>query len=164
MKNKPLQEKDEQISLADAADTLLNECRMLLPGIETLFGFQLIAVFNATFSEKLTPLEQRLHLLAMTLIIIALTTIMTPAAYHRQTRPFEVTERFIHLSTQLLLISSAPLALGISLDFYLICRIILKDGFLPIVLAVFVLILFISLWYLLPNRRWLQNLMSSKQQ
>jgi hypothetical protein len=162
MTGKPPQ-KNEQVSLSDAADALLNECRMLIPGIETLFGFQLVAVINASFAEKLTPLEQRLHLLAMTLIIIALAVIMTPAAYHRQTRPFDVTEQFIHLSTRLLLISSAPLALGISIDFYLICRIILKDGFFPLLLAVGVFILFITLWYLLPNLKRLQSLLNGQR-
>lgn len=164
MNSKSQQEDDEQLSLSKAAETLLNECRMLLPGIEALFGFQLIAVFNATFAEKLTPTEQQLHLLAITLIIIALAFIMTPAAYHRQTKPFDITERFIHLSTRLLLISSAPLALGISIDFYLICRIILKDGFFPLLLAVCIFLVFIVLWYLLPNRKRLQNLFSGQRQ
>jgi hypothetical protein len=163
MNSKQTQQEEEKVSLSKAAETLLNECRMLLPGIETLFGFQLIAVFNATFAEKLTPFEQRLHLLAMTLIIISLVVIMTPAAYHRQTRPFDVTQQFIHLSTRLLLISSAPLALGISLDFYLICRLILKDAFLPFILAIAVFALFIALWYVLPNRKWMQSLFSGQR-
>ncbi|MDQ2943358.1 MAG: hypothetical protein M3R21_06785 [Candidatus Dormibacteraeota bacterium] len=41
---------------------LLNEGRMVLPGIQALFGFQLIAVFNQTFSQRLSPAEQYLHL------------------------------------------------------------------------------------------------------
>jgi hypothetical protein len=33
-----------RLSLSEASSQLLNECRMVLPGIQTLLGFQLIAV------------------------------------------------------------------------------------------------------------------------
>lgn len=36
----------EELPLSQAAQHLLEECRMVLPGIQALFGFQLIAVFN----------------------------------------------------------------------------------------------------------------------
>ena len=57
--------KEEQLSLDSVARLLLEECRMVLPGIQALFGFQLIAVFNEGFSDKLTPGEQELHLAAI---------------------------------------------------------------------------------------------------
>src|SRR5438445_33623 len=44
----------EDLSLDAAASHLLEECRMVLPGIQALFGFQLIAVFNQGFGEKLS--------------------------------------------------------------------------------------------------------------
>src|SRR4051794_7658519 len=75
----------EKLPLAKAAQYLLEECRTVLPGIQALFGFQLIAVFNQGFSQKLSAGEQRLHLLAMTLVAIAIALIMSPAAHHRQT-------------------------------------------------------------------------------
>jgi hypothetical protein len=43
----------EHLPLSKAAQLLLEECRMVLPGIQALFGFQLIAVFNARFAERL---------------------------------------------------------------------------------------------------------------
>jgi len=36
----------EVLSLKDAVQQLLDEARMVLPGIQTLLGFQLIACFN----------------------------------------------------------------------------------------------------------------------
>ena len=60
---------------------------MVLPGVQALFGFQLIAVFNTGFAEKLSHGEQRVHLLALALVAMAGALIMTPAAYHRQTSP-----------------------------------------------------------------------------
>ena len=71
-------------SLDQEATFILEESRMVLPGIQTLFGFQLIAVFNQGFGEKLSVSEQRLHLLAFALVAVATPLIITPAAYHRQ--------------------------------------------------------------------------------
>jgi Family of unknown function (DUF6328) len=58
-------EESEELPLSRAAEYLLEECRMVLPGIQALFGFQLIAVFNQGFGEKLTIGEERLHLVAI---------------------------------------------------------------------------------------------------
>ena len=55
----------DPVSLEAAVSHLLEECRMVLPGLQALFGFQLIAVFSAGFEVQLSPFEQRLHLLAL---------------------------------------------------------------------------------------------------
>src|SRR4030095_10641479 len=68
-------------SLEQEATFILEESRMVLPGIQALFGFQLIAVFNQGFGEKLAPSEQVLHLLAFALVAVATALIITPAAY-----------------------------------------------------------------------------------
>src|SRR5689334_24698194 len=88
-------EARQELSLPKAMDNLIEECRMLLPGIQALFGFQLIAVFNSTFGEKLSPLEQQLHLLAIGLVGVAIALILTPAAYHRQMEHVSITRRSI---------------------------------------------------------------------
>jgi hypothetical protein len=64
------------------AQEVIEEARMVLPGIQALFGFQLIAVFNERFRDLETP-EQRLHYAALILVAAAIAIIMTPGAYHR---------------------------------------------------------------------------------
>jgi len=49
----------EVLSLKDAVQQLLDEARMVLPGIQTLLGFQLIACFNEGFAVRLDAAEQR---------------------------------------------------------------------------------------------------------
>jgi hypothetical protein len=71
--------------LEKTAQQAVEEARMVLPGIQALFGFQLMAVFNARFTQ-LTRFEQELHFLSVILIALAIALIMTPAAYHRQAR------------------------------------------------------------------------------
>ena len=44
------EEAREELPLSKAAEYLLEECRMVLPGIQALFGFQLVAVFNSAWS------------------------------------------------------------------------------------------------------------------
>ncbi|MDB6124617.1 MAG: hypothetical protein JWQ71_3610 [Pedosphaera sp.] len=140
----------EDLPLSKAAMYLLEECRMVLPGIQAIFGFQLVVVFNPGFSQKLSVSEQHLHLVAITLLAIAITLIMAPAAYHRQTGPLEVTSGFIRLASRLLLASMAPLALGICIDFYLVSHVIYPGTIIPwLATALFAFI--ITLWFVLPR-------------
>ena len=140
----------QTLSLAEAAQYLLDECRMVLPGIQALFGFQLIVVFNPGFDQKLNAVEQDLHLTAIALVAIAVAIIMTPAAYNRQTAPMEVTSDFIRLSTRLLLWSMCPLAVAISLDLYLIGRVI-AGSLVGGLLSAVVFALYAMLWFVLPR-------------
>jgi hypothetical protein len=142
--------ESSELSLTQAAEYLLEECRMVLPGIQALFGFQLIAVFNSAFSEKLDEFGQYLHLLAIVMVAISVAIIMAPAAYHRQLDPRLVTQRFVDLSTRLLLLSMPPLALAISIDLYLIVNVV-ANGVLAAVVAALMAAIFLSLWFVLPH-------------
>lgn len=150
-------ERREDLPLAEAVTHLLEECRMILPGLQALFGFQLIAVFNAGFGETLTATEQRLHLLALGMVAIAGALVMAPAAYHRQTGPLEVSESFVRLASRLLLGAMIPLMLAIGLDFYLIARVILANSLVSLLLTLALLSLFTGLWFLLPHLAFLQR-------
>ena len=156
-------DRQEVLPLSQAVTHLLDECRMVLPGLQTLFGFQLIAVFNQRFAEDLTHPEQEIHLLALALVAISCALIMTPAAYHRQTDPHKDTESFISLATHLLLIAMIPLILGIGLDFYLIARIILGNGTTSLILAALLVLFFVSAWFLLPRVAQLHRFVAGRR-
>jgi hypothetical protein len=144
--------KKEQISLDSAAKHLLEECRMVLPGIQALFGFQLIAVFNEGFEKKLSGAEQLTHFVALILVALAVALVMAPAAIHRLTQQRAVSERFIWLSSQLLFAGMLPLAVALSLDIYLIGRVILDSGGLSVAIAAILLAVVLGLWIALPWR------------
>lgn len=143
--------KKEEISLDDAAAHLLEECRMVLPGIQALFGFQMIAVFNQGFSEKLSHPQQLLHLVAIVLTTLAMALVMTPAALHRQAQPTSVSERFLWLASNVVLVGMFPLALAVGLDAYVVASIVLHNDAFAAVLAVMLLAVFIFLWLVLPR-------------
>ena len=68
------------------ARAAIEEARMVTPGIQVLFGFQLVAAFNERF-RQLGPIEQALHFVALVLVALSVALIMTPAAYHRISEP-----------------------------------------------------------------------------
>ena len=139
----------QQLSLDKAVEYLLEECRIVLPGIQVLFGFQLATVFTIRFVQDLSVGEQRLHLLAIARVAIAIALIMTPAAYHRQAEPRHASARFIRISTRLLLASMPPLAIAICLDFYLVARLVLHSSWVAWISAALFAV-FVALWFVLP--------------
>jgi hypothetical protein len=95
---------------------------MVLPGIQALFGFQLIAVFNERFKE-LTEDEQLIHFSATILVTIAIALIMTPAAYHRLAEQTTISKFFVWLASWLIAAAMVPLMLGLTLEVHVwFCR------------------------------------------
>jgi hypothetical protein len=64
-------------ALAKKAQITIDEARMILPGLQALFGFQMISVFNQTFSSISTT-DQSIHLVALLLTALSIALIMTP--------------------------------------------------------------------------------------
>src|SRR5205085_492366 len=113
-------------TLEEETRIVIEEARMVLPGIQTLFGFQLIAVFSPRFQGFSKP-EQTLHLLALLLVAVAVALIMTPAAYHRIGRRGTLSRRFIDLASRFLTCAMLPLMLAIAIDAFLVSRLIVDD-------------------------------------
>lgn len=141
----------EPIKLDATAAHLLEECRMVLPGIQALFGFQLIAVFNSGFDDKLSRPEQQVHFAALFLVALAAALVMAPAAIHRQTQQRFISERFIWTSSKLVLLSMFPLAGGLTLDIYLIARVVFESATLAGAFAILILLAYAFLWIFLPR-------------
>ena len=141
----------EELSLNDAATHVLEECRTVVPGMQALFGFQLIAVFSAGFKVELSNAERMTHLAALLLVAIAIALVMAPAALHRQSEPMSVSRRFIAMSSHLLMASMIPLALGICLDVYLIARVIIGTTTVAAVVVVILLAVFFVFWRVIPQ-------------
>jgi len=142
--------RKEKLELSKAAGHLLEECRMVLPGIQALFGFQMVAVFSQGFSSLPAGLKG-LHLAATVLSAIAIALVMTPAAYHRLVEPMAVSEGFIQRSSRLLLASMFPLAASLCADLYVVARAVVDSAWV-VALSLAVLALFLALWVLLPQR------------
>jgi hypothetical protein len=136
-------------TLEEEATHVTDEARMVLPGVQAVLGFQLIAVFNQRFQE-FSAGEQLLHLGAFLLMALAMGLVMTPAAYHRQVERGRVSRRFVDLSSSLLTFAMLPLIAGVCLDTYLIAWLILKKQDWAVIVAAGTALLLAGLWYGLP--------------
>jgi hypothetical protein len=111
-------EKTEKMAMA-----AIEEARMVLPGIQALFGFQLIAAFNDTF-RRLEPQEQILHFVALVLVALAIAIIMTPAAYNRLVERGSLSDFFVRLASWLIAAAMLPLMIALCFEVYLLARVI----------------------------------------
>jgi len=95
-------------TLKEDLSNILEQCRILLPGMQALFGFQAIAVFNERF-EQLRGLSPVAHLLWLAMVAVAIALGMASAAFHRIAEPGRVSRRLIALSSRC--ICAAPFML-----------------------------------------------------
>ena len=144
---------EEDQSLGTALGHALDEARMVLPGVQALFGFQLIAVFNDGFAHRLSEREQRLHLAAIVLVTIAIALLMTPAAYHQQVDRRRATAAFLALAARLVVGAMLPLAAGLAIDVDLVARVITGSQMLGSAIGGAVFVMFVVLWFVFPQWR-----------
>ncbi len=143
------QEQVHRETLEEEATHATDEARMVLPGVQAVLGFQLVAVTNQRF-VLLTSVEQILYLAAFLLLALAMGLIMAPAAFHRQAGRGKVTRRFVDLASMLLTLAMIPLIAAFSLDAYLVARLIVEERTMAAMIAGLVALVLAGLWYGLP--------------
>jgi multisubunit Na+/H+ antiporter MnhG subunit len=102
---------------------LLDEVRVILPGVEILFGFLIILPFE--FSEELTGFERLLYLGAFLSVSAGLALLVAPTTYHRLRFREADKERMVFLANRLVAVATIFVALGIGLAVYLVVETIL---------------------------------------
>ena len=141
----------EPNSLKEQLRNIIEEARMVLPGIQALFGFQTVAVFNQRFDD-LPAAVQAVHLLALATVVIAIALIMTPAAWHRIVSPQRGSESIVKLSSRMICAALLPLAIGLALDMFVVCYVVSGSVAAGTAAAVLSLALLLTLWFVLPLR------------
>jgi Family of unknown function (DUF6328) len=114
-KETPMQ--DHRTPLDVRIEQMLTEARVLIPGAQALFGFQLAVMLTDAFGE-LAESARIVHVAALCCIVLAVILLMAPAAFHRIAYGGENTEAFYRLGSRLVVVAALPLALGITLDLY----------------------------------------------
>ena len=72
--------------LLDQERNSLDEARMVLPGIQAVFGFQLIAVFNERFAQ-LPEVLRIAHFASLSLVVVAVARRVRPPCRARRRDP-----------------------------------------------------------------------------
>jgi hypothetical protein len=132
--------------LADKVDHLLTETRVVLPGAQALLGFQFATVFVDGF-DQLSQTAKYLHLLSLFLIATSTILLMTPAAYHRIVEQGEDTPHFFHIGGRFVLAAMATLALGITINFYVVVAKVTLSPETALIGAGVMLALFYGIWF-----------------
>ena len=88
---------------------MLTEARVILPGAQAIFGFQLSVVLTQAF-EKLPDISRIAHALSIGFVALAVVLLMTPAAYHRLVYAGEDNEEMHRTGSLLLTLATMPLA------------------------------------------------------
>jgi hypothetical protein len=141
-------------TLEDQEQSIHEEARMVLPGVQALFGFQLVAVFNQRFTA-LDATDRAVYFLSLLLVTGAVGLLMAPAALHRLAQRKCVSDYFVDVSSKLVASSMPPLALAIALDVYLVARLAFGDADRTAseVIAGIVLGVLMILWFIFPLHR-----------
>lgn len=142
----------EPVPLKDAVRFAFEEARVVLPGIQSLFGFQLIAVFNERFADVFDSLHQALYLVALALVALSCALAMTPAAYHRLVERGHVSQALLDRTSAFVGWAMVPLMLALSIDLGLVAYVVSESDAIALGLGLASLAVLVFLWLLFP--RW----------
>jgi hypothetical protein len=136
-------------SLHDRIDYVLTEARVMLPGAQVLFGFQLLVPLMNAFQTL--PLSARIvHFAALSLITATIVLLISPAAIHRIAFDGADDERFLRLSSTIITIALVPLALGVAGELYVATARLLPESSASGWVAAGAVCTLLGLWYALP--------------
>jgi amino acid transporter len=143
------EERDEQLNRE--LMELLNELRVILPGIQVLFAFLLTVPFSQRFAS-VSATQQSLYFVAVLSTAASTVLLIATPTYHRFLFRESDKERLLRLSNRMTIAGIACLAVAILAVLWLITD-LLYEG--PAVTAVAVgAALFVGwLWFLLPLAR-----------
>jgi hypothetical protein len=130
-------------------DRMLTEARVILPGVQALLGFQLSIALTTVF-ETLPSSSKTLHAIALGAICLAMILLMTPAAYHRLVGDGDHTEDVLRVGSRLVTAATVPLAVGLSLDAYVVIAHVAASPRLGIGAGLGTFVLVTALWLVFP--------------
>lgn len=145
-----MDDKDKQEQNDKVMRDMIEEARCILPGLQAVFGFQTIAVFNERFND-LETYARVCHIVGLLLLVIAMVMLMSPAVYYRAKHGVP-TATMVRISRRQIRGGLIPLGVGLSLDMLTVMSLATDMLPLSIGVAVATLLLFMGLWYLVPHR------------
>jgi len=146
----------EHTSIDVRVEHMLTEARVLLPGAQALFGFQMAVLLTEAFAG-LPASSKFLHTVALCCITLSVILLMAPASFHRITFRGENTQSFYRIGSHFVIASAVPLAAGITCDLYVATAKALDSATVGAVLATATGALLVILWFIRPlmNRNFI---------
>jgi hypothetical protein len=148
MANRQRHERPET-PLHTKIDQLLTEARVILPGAQALFGFQLSIVLTQAF-ERLPATSRIAHAISIAFVAVSVMLLMAPAAYHRIVYAGEDSDDMHRTGSVLITAATLPLAIGLAVDIHVVMAKIADSGIAGLISGVAALVLLLGLWYGFP--------------
>jgi uncharacterized protein DUF6328 len=127
---------------------LLQELRVVLPGVQVLLAFLLTAPFQQRFAQLPGTLRNAFFA-SIACATVATVLLIAPSAHHRLRWREREKERLLQLANRLAIWGTLFLAAAIVLALYVITN-VLYATWLAVVTAVLATAVFAWLWYALP--------------
>jgi hypothetical protein len=135
-------------------EQMLTEARVILPGAQALFGFQLVIVLTDSF-EKLAAPPRIVHAVALLCVALSIALLMTPAAIHRIVWAGEDSEALLKTGGRITVLALLPLSFGMAGDSFVVLSRIFGSADSAAAAASLVLAALIGLWFGWPGiERW----------
>jgi O-antigen/teichoic acid export membrane protein len=147
-------ESDDQ-RLNRNLDQLLQELRVVLPGVQVLFAFLLAVPFSSRFGE-VDQFERDVYFAALLLSAVAVALLMAPSIQHRILFRREQKRYLVNIGSVTTIAGMTALALAIVLSLVLVAHFL----FGPVAAWAaggLAFVAFALLWYVLPIERRLSN-------
>jgi hypothetical protein len=148
MTPQPFRDESEAERLDRQLSELLQELRVILPGVQVLFAFLLTVPFSARF-EDVTDTQRGVYVGVLLGTALATVLLMAPTALHRLRFRQRRKAQIVELSHRFTIAGLAVLALAVSAAVYLIVDVVYgRTGGLAAGLATLAAILVV--WWLIP--------------
>lgn len=143
--------EDTQQRLNRELIELLNELRVVLPGVQVLFAFLLTIPFAKGFPQ-LDRLDRDVYFAGLLATMLSSALLIAPSAYHRFVWRHHDKEELLETSNLFVILGMGALALAMSCAIFVITDFLFGAVLAAVVTAATALTL-ASLWYALPLTR-----------
>ena len=127
---------------------LLQELRVVIPGVQVLLAFLLTAPFQQRFAE-LPGSMRNAFFASIVCATLATAFLIAPSAHHRLRWRAGEKDRLVRVGNQMAIIGTVFLAAAIVLALYVITDVLFTTN-LAVLTAIAALVVFGGLWYVLP--------------
>ena len=127
---------------------LLQELRVVIPGVQVLLAFLLTAPFQQRFAQ-LPGSMRNAFFASIVCATLATAFLIAPSAHHRLRWRAGEKERLVRVGNQMAIIGTVFLAAAIVLALYVITDVLFTTN-LAVLTAIAALVVFGGLWYVLP--------------
>jgi hypothetical protein len=136
-------------------EELLQELRVILPGVQVLFAFLLVVPFNQRFAD-VTAFQKDLYLGTLLCAAAASACLIAPSIQHRIAFRTQDKENLIFRANQLVIVGGALLAVAMTGAIWLVTGFLFRDS-LTAAAVVIVAAVFATLWFGVPLVRLRQR-------